>query len=484
MGKTAILWLRQDLRLKDNPALYHACAAFDHVIPVYILDDETPGRWRPGAASRWWLHHSLKSLTASMEAKGAKLVLRRGKVAAVIAALVEETGAVAVYWNRCYEPYAVQRDQNLKQQLKDDGVAAESFNASLLFEPWEIQNQSGSYFKVFTPFWRACVKKGDVAAPLDEPAAIPAYNKALTSDSLENWQLLPTKPDWSGGMQARWTPGEQGALGRFGSFIQHHLHHYKERRDFPAGGATSDLSPHNHFGEISPRMMWHAVQHHMEENTRESFRKNAEHFLSEIGWREFSYYLLYHFPELPEKAFNARFDAFPWVEDEAALKRWQQGKTGFPIVDAAMRELWQTGVMHNRLRMIVASFLTKDLLIPWQEGQAWFWETLVDADLAANAASWQWVAGCGADAAPYFRIFNPILQSRKFDPEGEYIRKYVPELAKLPDHLVHAPWEASAGELAMAGVEPGKNYPTRMVDHAQAKDRAMVAYHAMKERAS
>ncbi len=472
---TTLVWFRQDLRLADNPAFYAAAEA-GAVLPVYILDDETAGTWRMGEASRWWLHHSLMALREELAKHGLPLLLRRGRAADIIPRLVQEVNAKAVYWNRCYEPYAIARDTALKAQLQAGGLEVRSFNASLLYEPWEIHNKQGGVFKVFTPFWKHCMQREAPAAPLPVPAAITASPIIPPSDDISSWALLPVAPDWAGGLRESWIPGEMGAQARLEQFLQEGFATYADQRDYPAQQVTTRLSPHLHFGEISPRVLWHRVYMHNSSVDSGVSSRNLTRILDEIGWREFSAYTLYHFPDLPELPYKRVFSHFPWKEDTALFNCWKRGKTGYPIVDAGMRELWHTGFMHNRVRMIVASFLTKDLFIPWQWGAAWFWDTLVDADLANNSASWQWVAGCGMDAAPYFRIFNPTTQSQRFDQEGCYIRRWLPELKALPDDMIHAPWEASPLLLRQFGVTLGKTYPHPVVNHKTAREQAMEGY--------
>lgn len=480
MAPPTLLWFRQDLRLADNPALVDA-AANGAVIPVYILDDATPGRWAMGGASRWWLHHSLAALDKDLRALGSRLILRRGRAGEQIDRLVGETGASGIRWNRCYEPFAVARDGKLKAALKARGLTVSSFNAALLFEPHEVLNRSGQPFKVFSPFWRACLAKGD-PPPKRRPARLEAPGRWPVSDRLANWKLLPTAPDWADGLRRNWTPGEAGARARLKDFLDEALADYAARRDAPGRVATSRLSPHLHFGEIGPRQIHHSIRFRLNAAGPGALAKSGEKFLSELGWREFSHSLLFHFPALPQDNLRSEFDRFPWNRGSAHLKAWQRGLTGYPIIDAGMRELWQTGWMHNRVRMVVASFLIKHLLLDWRKGADWFWDTLVDADLANNAASWQWVAGSGADAAPFFRIFNPVLQGEKFDGDGAYVRRFVPELAKLPDRLIHRPWTATPLELAEAGIVPGKTYPQPIVEHARARQRALEAFQSLKDR--
>lgn len=472
-----IVWLRQDLRLVDNPTLIAAAAEGRPVVPVYILDTAGEGAWPPGGATKWWLHHSLAALARDLDTRGSRLVLRRGAAAAVLDALVAETGAASVFWNRRYEPAAIARDTAIKKALETRGIVAKSFNASLLFEPWTVRNKAGAPYRVFTQFWKTCLAGDEPPLPVPAPNRLAAPAAWPKSDALDSWKLLPTKPDWAGGLRDNWTPGEAGANARLDRFLDAAVETYKEDRNRPDLEGTSRLSPHLHFGEIGPRQCFHAAR------ARAGRSKGAEHFLSELGWREFSHHLLYQRPDLPETALRDDFRGFPWADDAANLAAWQRGRTGYPIVDAGMRELWHTGWMHNRVRMIVASFLVKHLLLPWQRGEEWFWDTLVDADLANNAASWQWVAGCGADAAPYFRIFNPILQGAKFDPEGAYTRRWVPELAKLPTDHLFAPWEAPQSTLRAAGIELGTDYPKPLVDHGTARARALAAFQSLREAA-
>ncbi len=475
-----IVWFRQDLRLADNPALSAACDAGGKILPLYILDDGTADNWQPGGAGRWWLHHALQELGNDLKTRGAFLCLRRGEAATILSDLVTETGAAAVYWNRCYEPFAIARDKKLKAGLKDSGVDVESFNGGLLSEPWEIKTGQGGPYKVFTPFWKTLLAAVEPASPLPAPKKIDGL-AARKSDALEGWALLPTKPDWAGGLRETWQPGEQGAASGLGRFLDEAAASYKSKRDNPSEKGTSRLSPHLHWGEISPRQIWHAVKHAI---ARDGLSESAGlSYLRQLAWRDFSHVLLYHWPEFPETSWKPEYDSFPWRNDDDAFDAWCHGRTGYPIVDAGMRELWHTGWMHNRVRMITASFLIKHLLIPWQRGEAWFWDTLVDADLANNAAGWQWVAGSGADASPYFRIFNPIAQGEKFDPKGDYVRRWVPEIADLPDAYLNKPWEAPAEDLESAGITLGKTYPKPMVDHKAARERALAGYETIKKRA-
>lgn len=477
-----LVWFRRDLRLHDNPALFEA-AKTGTVIPVFIKDDKAAGKWALGGASTWWLHHSLEELQKDLAAKGIDLILREGDSLTVLKNLLKETGAETVHWNRRYEPWAVKQDSAIKEQLKEDGFAVHSFNAHLLCEPWEIKNGSGNPYKVFTPFWKACMNFLH-SKPFHPPFALPklkGVDKKIASDDLKKWQLLPTKPDWAKGFNA-WQPGEKGAQKAFKDFLKKGIEIYKSQRDYPSIDATSQLSPHLAFGEISPRQLVFAVRHAIDSGDIDPRNvSQAEHFITEIGWREFAYHLLFHFPHTTDKPLNEKFSNFPWEHDPKGLRAWHKGQTGYPLIDAGLRQLWQTGWMHNRVRMIVGSFLVKNLLLPWQDGAHWFWDTLVDADLASNTLGWQWVGGCGADAAPYFRIFNPITQSERFDVKGTYIREFVPELKNLPDEFIHAPWLAPPLVLKEAGITLGKDYPLPLMDHAFARNRALAALKATRD---
>jgi deoxyribodipyrimidine photo-lyase len=479
--KPVILWYRRDLRVADHAALSAAVNTGAPIIPVFVLDDAEAGAWRAGAASRWWLHHSLGAFAGSLEGLGGALVLRRGDTAEALGALARETGAAAVYCSRGYEPWAQRQEHELRAKLGEQAVSLKRFAGTLLHEPDQLKTQAGGPFKVYTPFWRALRSRIGIIRPLPPPERIVSPAKTPNSERLDDWDLLPKKPDWAGGLGAVWTPGERGADARLSSFLANGLVDYTEQRNRPDLGGTSRLSPHLAFGEISPRQCWTAAGHFAARHPRAD--AGHETFLKELAWREFSAHLLHHWPDLPEMPFRPEFAGFPWREDADALMAWQRGRTGYPIVDAGMRELWATGWMHNRVRMIVASFLIKDLMMPWQQGEAWFWDTLVDADLANNAASWQWVAGSGADASPYFRVFNPVKQGETFDPDGVYVRRWVPELAKLPTKAIHAPWLAGADVLAAAGVKIGSSYPMPMVDHAAARGAALAAFKALADKA-
>ncbi len=474
----ALLRFRRDLRLADHAALTAAVEFGLPIIPVYILDDEAPGKWRMGGASRWWLAQSLRAMEKNLQRLGSRLILRRGRPERVLRDLTAETGATAIYLTRGYEPFQRTLEERLKWAL-GGSVQVRRFGGQILFEPEKIANASGEPFRVYSPFYRALTRCEPPGRPLAAPLALPSPSSWPRSETLEGWGLEPAKPDWAGGIRAAWTPGEIAAYARLRLFIDRAVSKYRDQRNNPGGDSTSRLSPYLAFGEISPRQIWHAVVTAAEAAGQSDM---GEAYLREIAWREFSYHLLFHFPDLPEKAFRPEFENFPFREDKNALGAWQKGETGYPIVDAGMRQLWQTGWMHNRVRMIAASFLIKHLLQPWQSGEAWFWDTLVDADLANNAASWQWVAGSGADAAPYFRIFNPVLQGEKFDPEGEYVREFCPELAKLPASIIHKPWEGKPDLLACCGVTLGVTYPHPMVAHAQARERALAAFEGIKRR--
>lgn len=451
------------------------------MVPVFVLDEAGEGTWRPGGAARWWLHHSLAALDASLRERGSRLVLARGESGAVLRGIVERTGADAIYWNRRYEPVAIARDAALKAEFAAAGVEAKSFSATLLFEPEAVKNKAGGPFQVFTPFWRHCL-----ALPVDEPAGLAANSPAAPErwpDTLRLAELeLQPRLDWAHGIARTWEPGEAGAQRRLKRFLARGIEAYAEERNLPYREGTSALSPHLRFGEIGPRQVWAAVKELGKETGVFPSSRGAQVFLAEIGWREFAYHLLYHFPQTPEAPLRREFAAFPWRSDAAQLRAWQRGRTGYPIVDAGMRQLWATGWMHNRVRMIVASFLVKHLRLDWREGAAWFWDTLVDADLASNTLGWQWSAGCGADAAPYFRIFSPVLQGEKFDADGGYVRRWVPELARVPARFVHRPWEASPLELRAAGVTLGQQYPRPIVEHAAARAAALAALATLKSR--
>ena len=478
----ALVWFRRDLRLADNPALTAAIDACSSIIPVFIWAPEEESPWAPGAASRWWLHQSLLELERALAKRGGKLILRRGPTAEALLAIAEETGAKSVFWNRRYEPAAIARDRKLKALLRERGLAAESLPGNLLFEPWTIRNSSGEPFRVFTAFWRACLTEPAPPAAKPAPRRIPPPAAWPASLEISGLGLEP-EIDWASGLRQTWRPGEQGAAEQMKVFLgSAALEAYPVDRDRPDRPGTSRLSPHLHFGEVSPRQIWHAVHRRLLRDGAEKERANAEVYLRQIAWREFAYHLLFHFPKTPREPLRPEFRSFPWHGDARILKAWTRGKTGYPLVDAGMRELWSTGWMHNRVRMVVASFLVKHLLIRWQQGAAWFWDTLVDADLANNTLGWQWSAGCGADAAPYFRIFNPVIQGQRFDPDGEYVRHWVPELARIPNAWIHMPWKAPTPLLLEAGVELGKTYPAPVIDHDAARKRALAAFASIRRK--
>jgi deoxyribodipyrimidine photo-lyase len=470
---STLLWFRQDLRVADNPALAAALELGQPIVPVFIFAPEEEVPWPRGAASRWWLRGSLARLDEDLQRLGSRLITRRATDSlAELRKLAHQCGATHVLWNRRYEPSIIARDQHLKAALGDAGLEARSYNSALLREPWAVKNKAGKPFQVFTAYWRHCISLGEPDEPRRCPLRLPHPDRWPEAQSLEQW-LLP-RPDWSAGMRAAWTPGSLAAHQLLRQFLSDGFDVYESNRNRPDLSGTSRLSPHLHFGEISPREIWHTVRSFALGRGQHSTWRESQ-FLTELGWREFAYHLLYHFPLSPEQPLQSRFARLPWKTDPDALRAWQRGLTGYPLVDAGMRQLWKTGWMHNRVRMIAASFLVKDLLLPWNEGARWFWDTLVDADLANNTLGWQWVAGCGADAAPYFRIFNPVIQATRFDPKGTYVREWVPELARCPTKWIHQPWEAPPGVLSESGVELGSNYPRRLVDHGQARIEALAA---------
>ncbi|WP_341996444.1 DNA photolyase family protein [Microbacterium sp. LWH7-1.2] len=449
MASPSIVWFRDDLRLADNPALRAAIDRGEPIIALYVLDEQSPGIRPLGGAARWWLHHSLASLGDRLRERGAALVLRRGPAARVVSDLVTDAAAGAVFWNRRYGGPEREIDAALKARLRDDGVEVASFAGSLLFEPWTVKTGGGTHFSVFTPFWRACLALQSPRAPLPEPREVDRARRGAASDSLDDWGLLPRNPDWAGGLREAWEPGEPAARRRLREFLDDDLAAYDRARDEPAAGATSLLSPRLRWGEVSPFTVWHdTVQ-----------AGHGGRFLSELGWREFAWHTLFHFPQLATQNLRPEFDAFPWPRLKPThLEAWQRGRTGVPFVDAGMRELWTTGYMHNRVRMVTASFLVKNLLIDWRRGEEWFWDTLVDADEASNPFNWQWVAGSGADAAPYFRIFNPDLQAKKFDGDGHYVREWAPDTL-------------------------GEDAPEPLVDLGDTRKAALAAYEHVKRAA-
>lgn len=458
-----IVLFRHDLRLGDNRALTAASRSGKPIVACFVLDEESKGMRALGGARRWWLHHSLEQLSDALEKKDVRLVLRRGAMAPTVAKLAEETGSDLVLWNRRYEPAARTADEAMRDRLQKADVHWEDFDGQLLHEPDALQTSSGGYYKVYTPFWRALTDAIEPRDPLPAPKTLDGFRKKVKSEKLADWKLLPTGPDWAGGLRDTWTPGEKGAHAKLGHFLDSAASGYERGRDMPGEEATSRLSPHLCHGEITPFQIWHA--------TKSARSSGIATFHKEVVWREFCWHLLFHNRDLHRDNFNSDFDRFPWRTDKKALKAWQAGRTGYPIVDAGMRQLWQTGWMHNRIRMVTASFLVKHLLLDWRKGEEWFWDTLVDADAANNPANWQWVAGSGADASPYFRIFNPILQGEKFDRNGAYVETFVPEIACLKKKTIHKPWEAQQD-----GFDLGKTYPSPIIDHREGRERALAAY--------
>lgn len=468
---TTIVWFRRDLRLADHGPLTAALARGGAIVPVFVLDD-SEGPWRIGAASRVWLHHSLAALGRDLGERGSPLILRAGRTVDTLAALVRESGADAIAFNQRHEPGERALEQALQDRL-GDGIAVLKRDDGLLTSPQALRTGDGQPYRVFTPFWRRLRELYRPGRPHAAPPRLEAPSRPVAGVTLEEFGLLP-RPRWDIDLVKHWSIGERGARSRLDDFIGDGAETYDARRDFPGVDGVSRLSPHLHFGEISPRQVWHAVEAHAAAQGRLGASDKAMAWLRQIAWREFAQHLLHHFPATSDAPLREEFAHFPWVTDPAGLARWQRGETGYPIVDAGMRELWQTGWMHNRVRMIVASFLAKDLGVDWREGARWFWDTLVDADLGNNTLGWQWTAGCGADAAPYFRVFNPVLQSAKFDPDGHYLRRWLPELAALPTAALHAPWQAPPLTLAAAGVRLGVNYPAPMLDHGVARTAALA----------
>lgn len=476
-NETAIVWFRDDLRLSDHAALTAAARSGLPLVCLYMLDDLRAEDRPLGGASRWWLAGSLRALIASLKKHGQTLVLRKGDAAGVIAQIAREANASCVYWIDSEVPDQTKQARDVAQALERAGIAVQTFRSDLLVKPQDIRNKEGRGLRVFTPFWRRALSLGDPAKTLPAPSRLPPPLN-IAGDRLEDWHLEPTHPDWAEGLRDNWAPGEASAQRRLHDFLEHDIKGYATRRDRPDGEHTSRLSPHLRFGEISPRQVYHAAK--FAAAHKPAIARDIDKFLAELGWREFSRHLLFDLPDLHDKNLQESFDAFSWRHDMKAVHAWRRGQTGYPIVDAGMRQLWHTGIMHNRVRMVVASFLVKHLLIDWREGERWFWDTLIDADPGSNPASWQWVAGSGADAAPYFRVFNPILQGEKFDPDGVYVSRWVPELSKLPPLLIHHPWDATPMELASAGITLGKTYPEPIVEHKAARERALTAYAKMR----
>ena len=467
--RPSLVWFRNDLRVSDNPALHAAAKSGAPVVALYVLED-AKGLRPKGAAWKWWLFGSLRTLANHLAKHGVTLTLRHGDPRKIIAEIAKEANVAGAFWNRRYETAEAKLDTEVEQWLLSQNIPVETFNASLLNEPWDIQSKSGGPIRVFTPYFKASTERGNPREIISAIRKLEAA-RAPKSETLGEWNLEPSTPDWATDMNRAWTRGEDGAKQRLKDFLSGALKGYAEHRDRPDIDGTSRLSPYLAHGEIGP----HQIAAELPARGRD-----AEKYRAELGWREFSYHLFHHFPDLPRRNFQRRFDAFPWRDDHKALAKWQQGLTGYPIVDAGMRQLWRTGWMHNRVRMVCASFLVKHLMLDWRLGEAWFWDTLVDADPANNAASWQWVAGSGADAAPYFRVFNPVLQGEKFDPNGDYVRNFIPEIGGLPNHLIHKPWEAAPLELAGAGIKLGGAYPAPIVDHREARERALKAFQSLK----
>lgn len=472
----AIVWFRRDLRLADHEALSAACRTADRVAAVYVHDPASEGHWAAGAASRWWLHHSLQALSENLRRAGSRLIIRRGDSATILSEIARQTGAAQVFFSHIHEPSHALTEQHVEHRLHRIGVSSRRYGGALLHEPEMLLNSTGAPYRVFTPFWKACQRLPAPGRPLPAPAKIPPSPADVTSLSLVALELLP-KTRWDVGLATRWQPGEQRSWAAAEIFLQSALATYPAMRDIPAAPATSRLSAALHFGEVTPRqLVWQARA------ATEVPPEAIQAFIRQLGWREFAHYLLHHFPDTADQPLDRRFKSFAWRRRYGSLLRaWQEGETGIPLVDAGMRELWHTGWMHNRVRMVAASFLTKNLRIPWQEGARWFWDTLVDADLANNTMGWQWIAGCGADAAPYFRIFNPAIQGRKFDSEGDYVRHWIPALERVPDRWLHQPWDAPDGVLSAANVRLGVGYPLPVVDLATSRREALDAYDVIKD---
>ena len=464
-----IFWFRQDLRLSDNPGLYNSIKN-GATLPIFIFDDENSKEHINGSASKWWLHHSLIALKQSLDNN---LSLYRGDPKNILIKLTETYNVKEIFWNRCYEPWRIKRDKKIKSFFDDKEISVNTYNGSLLWEPWNVVKNDGTPYKVFTPYYRkGCLNSEMPRTPIQKPKLDNLLFDKMNSISIDDLELMP-EHNWHVAMEKLWTPGEKGAHNKIDVFIKEGLANYKDGRNFPSGNNVSQLSPHLHFGEVSPNQVWYRSK---TQEGKKEIKRDLDHFLSELGWREFSFNLLYHFPTLPKENLQKKFDKFPWDKNKDALKKWQKGLTGYPIVDAGMRELWQTGYMHNRLRMVVGSFLVKNLLLHWHDGERWFWDCLVDADLANNSAGWQWIAGSGADAAPYFRIFNPVMQGQKFDPDGKYTKKYIPELKDMPNKYLFNPWEAPKDVLDSANVKLGKDYPMPIVEIGSSRQKALEAF--------
>jgi deoxyribodipyrimidine photo-lyase len=470
-----LLWIRKDFRLQDNTALAEAIAVGSPVIPVFIWSPEEYGKWVPGAASKWWLHKSLQVFSEQWSELGGKLILREGSSLEVLKDLIESTGATRVFWNRRYEGPLRELDASIKRQLREDGLDVQSFNSALLNEPHTASTGTGNPYKVYTPYWRKVKDRALDPVVVPDLEAIQFPETFPATDALERLNLLPEN-QWYRKFYPRWEVGEGAAMDRLNTFLEAPVEDYATERDRPDHEGTSSLSPYLHWGQIGPRQIAHTLT--------EQYDLRAEGpqiYLKEIYWREFAYNVLYHFPDTSDAPLRSEYADFPWEEDPAAVKAWQRGQTGYPIVDAGMRQLWETGWMHNRVRMIISSLLVKHLLQDWKVGAEWFWDTLVDADLASNSLGWQWSGGCGADAAPYFRVFNPMTQGKKFDPNGDYVRRYVPELKDVPTDYIHEPWEASEMILKSAGVTLGEDYPEPIIEHKKGRERALAAFETFRK---
>jgi deoxyribodipyrimidine photo-lyase len=477
---TTLVWLRHSLRLRDNPALVDA-AEQGAVVPVFVWAPEEEGDWPPGSAAQWWLHHALQDLHERLRERGSRLILRSGPTADALRTVADAAGADRVVWNRRYEPNLARRDAEVKETLEDAGLETAVFEGQTLHDPDAVETTTGGPYHVFTPFWKKVRKENrlrtgppldvpDLTAPNTWPSSTPLDRLDLRSDARSGH-------DRTGGLRGAWTPTEAGAHDRLDYTLEHVLGRYDTARDRPDKDGTARLSPYLHHGQISPRQVWHTIATWADDTGRHD---DARPLLRQVVFREFAFHWLYHYPDTPTETYRDKFRDFPWRDDAEALERWKRGETGYPIVDAGMRQLYETGWMHNRVRMIVASFLTKDLMLHWRHGARWFWDTLVDADLAANTFNWQWTAGCGADAQPFFRVFNPISQSERHDPNGDYIRRFVPELADLPDDALHAPWQESDARIGAFGVTLGETYPRPIVDHSEAREDALAAYETVK----
>lgn len=467
--KPCIVWFTKDLRLSDHTALYTALQAGYDVIPLYIYSPEDDHPWEIGSASKWWLHHSLKSLAETLKEKGSRLILRKGSAVKVMSEIIQETGAEAVFWHAGVEPATRKTNEKMQSLLLERALLAFCSFDNFLYSPGTVLNGKDEPYQVFTPFYNACLKREEPRRPRPAPSTLPKISSSIKSLEVEDLKLFPNLP-WAKEFSSLWKPGEKGAKERLQYFLSFLVEEYPLQRDFPFMDGTSLISPHLHFGEISAAQVWHA--------TEKKVSVEGRPYLRQILWREFASHMLYFFPDTDLYPLRKAFENFPWKKEVKLLRLWQKGETGYPLIDAGMRQLWRLGWMHNRVRMIVGSFLVKDLMVPWQEGEKWFWDTLVDADLANNCFGWQWVSGCGADAAPYFRIFHPITQSEKFDPKGVYIRAFVPELKDLPNEWIHKPWLAPESVLKKAKVILGKTYPHPIVDHGEARKKALGYFHA------